>query len=91
MGGYVPKLLPEKAVVPERGQVGSVREESYWLILPGAEDYEERGKRKSESWMTILSLMALSLFLFLSCELNALFYCHSSGKREGFPPYNSMI
>jgi hypothetical protein len=89
LDGFVPKLLPEKAVVTEKGAGGKwegmeCREESYWpsgLILTNAEGYKERVR---ESRVTILSLMALSRFLFLSWGLHVLFIVTHLGREKGF-------
>lgn len=79
-GAYIPKRLLEKAAVTEkRGAVGT-----RGYVMPGGEllAFWARShlcwRSQGESGVTVLSLMALSLFLFLSWGLNVLFYCLSS-------------
>lgn len=73
------KRLLEKAAVTERKGGGGNR----GYVMPGGEllAFWARShlcwRSQGESRVTVLSLMALSLFLFLSWGLNVLFYCLS--------------
>lgn len=87
-GAYIPKWLLEKAAVTEkRGAVGT-----RGYVMPGGEllaFWARFHLSQGECRVTVLSLMALSLFLFLSWGLNVLFLLSlvffNSGKRDRFP------